>query len=59
MYTVKISYFPSPAGMWLIKLWLGNNLLFPARESLVCVIPAGDGKIAIFLYSVSLYLQCM
>jgi hypothetical protein len=47
----------SPAGMSLTKLFLGGNndviyKLFPARESLVSDIPAGDGKIAnLFLQS--------
>jgi hypothetical protein len=30
----------------------GNSLISPGRESLVCEIPAGDGKIANF------FLQC-
>jgi hypothetical protein len=49
--------FPSTAGMSLTKLSLGGNNyviyeLFPARESLVRDILAGDGKI------VNLFLQC-
>jgi hypothetical protein len=54
-YTVKkgLAVFRSPAGMSLTKLFLGgNNLIFPARESLVSDIQAGDGKIA------NLFLQC-
>ncbi len=41
--------------MSLTKLSLaGNNLItiFPARESLVSYIPAGDGKIANLFYNV-------
>jgi hypothetical protein len=46
----SFSIFPSPAGMSLTKLFLGGNndviyKLFPPRESLVSVIPAGDGNI--------------
>jgi hypothetical protein len=33
----------------------GNNLIFPLRESLVSDIPAGDGKIVKFFYSVCLF----
>ncbi len=48
-----LAVFPSPAGMSLTKLSLmGNNLLFPAKESLISDIPAGDGKTA------NLFLQC-
>ncbi len=43
------SIFPSPAGMSLTKLSLGENndviYKFPPRESLVSNIPAGDGNI--------------
>jgi hypothetical protein len=31
---------------------LAGNLIIPIRESLVCDIPAGDGKIANLFYSV-------
>ncbi len=50
----ELAVFPSPAGMSLIKLFLGGNNLvfFPPRESLVSDIPAGDGKIA------NSFLQC-
>jgi hypothetical protein len=42
-----LAVFLSTAGMSLVKLSLkGNNLLFPARESLVSGVPAGDGKTA-------------
>ncbi len=45
--------FLSLAGMSLTELYLaGNNFIFPARESLISDIPAGDGKID------SLFLQC-
>jgi hypothetical protein len=40
-----LAILPSPAGM-------SRHKLFPARESLVSDIPAGDGKIANFFYSV-------
>jgi hypothetical protein len=37
--------FHSPAGISLTKLFLaGNIFLFPARESLISDIPAGDGN---------------
>jgi hypothetical protein len=51
----ELAVFPSPAGMSLIKLFLGgNNLVFsPPRESLVSDIPAGDGKMA------NSFLQCI
>jgi hypothetical protein len=55
LYTVKKGkrFSRPPAGMSLIKLSLAaKNLIFPARESLVSDIPAGDGKIA------NLFLQC-
>jgi hypothetical protein len=46
--------FLSLAGMSLTKIfWSGIIELFPARESLVSDIPAGDGKIEI------LFLQCI
>jgi hypothetical protein len=54
-YTVKemLAVFPSPAGMSLTKLSLaGNNVIIPARESLVSDIPAGDGQTANLFYSV-------
>ncbi len=46
----SISISPFPAGTSLTKLSLGRNNLymtsqFPARESLVSEIPAGDGNI--------------
>ncbi len=51
-YTVKkrSMIFPSPAGMSLTtySFWPGIIKLFPARESLVSEIPAGDGKIDFF-----------
>ncbi len=46
------------SGMSLTELSLaGNNLItvFPAMESLVCDIPAGDGKIDNLFYSVIYY----
>ncbi len=52
----ELAVFPSPAGMSLIKLFLGgNNLVFSRPErvwSLVSDIPAGDGKMA------NSFLQC-
>jgi hypothetical protein len=51
----KVSDFPVPSRMSPTKLSLaGNNLItvFPARESLVSDIPAGDAKIA------NLFIQC-
>ncbi len=59
LYTIhrkkSFSIFPSPAGMSLIKLSLGDNndviyKLFPPRESLVSDIPAGDGSIQKFFF---------
>jgi hypothetical protein len=41
----RFAIFPSPAWMLITKLSL-------ARESLVCDIPAGEGKIAHLFYSV-------
>ncbi len=57
-HTVKkrLSIFASPAAMSLINLSLAGNTvikLFPLRESLVSVIPAGDKKIINLFYSVS------
>ncbi len=50
-----LAVYPSPAGMSLTKFSLiGNNLLLPARESLVSDMPAGDGKIAYLFYSVTM-----
>jgi hypothetical protein len=51
----ELAVFPSPAGMSLIKLFLGGNNLFffPPRESFVSDIPAGDGKMA------NSFLQCV
>ncbi len=37
--------------------WPGLIKLFPARESLVYDIPAGDGKIANLFYSVNVHLK--
>jgi hypothetical protein len=50
----RLAVFPSLAGMSQTKLFLAENdfLLFSARESLVSDIPAGDGKIVNFFYSV-------
>ncbi len=49
----ELAVFPSPAGMSLIKLFLGgNNLVFSRPESLVSDILAGDGKMA------NSFLQC-
>ncbi len=55
----RLSIFPSSAGMPLTKVSLaGNNhgitKSFPARESLVSDIPAGDGKISELFYSISI-----
>ncbi len=51
-YTVKkrLTIFLSLAGMSLTNLSLAG--IFPARESLVSDIPAGDGKINKSFYSV-------
>jgi hypothetical protein len=50
----RFGIFPSTDGMSLTKLPLaGNNLIFPARESLVSDIPAGNGKIDNFFGSVT------
>ncbi len=50
----RLMIFPFPAGMSLTKLSLAGKVikLFPAMESLVIDIPAGDGKI------INLFLQC-
>ncbi len=53
----RLATFPSPAGMSLIKLSLGeNNLyvtsLFPPRVSLVNDVPAEDGNVANLFCSV-------
>ncbi len=49
----RLAVFMSPGGMPLTKLSLArNNLIIPARESLVSDIPAGDGKTS------NLFLQC-
>ncbi len=51
----RLSIFPSPAGMSLTKLFLAGVIkLFPARESLISDIPAGDGKMDILFYSVAI-----
>ncbi len=47
----RLAIFPYPAGMSLTKLSLAGITKFPARESLVSDIPAGDGKIAKLFYS--------
>ncbi len=47
-YTVKKGYrfsCPQPGCHWPHSLWPGKIKLFPARESLVSDIPAGDAKI--------------
>jgi hypothetical protein len=50
----RLTIFPSPGRVSLTKLSLaGNNKIFPARESLVSDIPAGDWKIY------NIFLQCM
>ncbi len=51
----KVSGFsrPQPGCDWPNTPWSGIIKLFPARESLVRDIPAGDGKTA------DLFLQCM
>jgi hypothetical protein len=47
--------------MSLIKLsldeWTGIISLIPSRESLVNDIPAGDGKTASLVYSVTLFMK--
>jgi hypothetical protein len=50
----RLMIFLSPAAMSLTELSLARNnkYLFPARESLVCDIQAGDGKIDNLFYSV-------
>ncbi len=48
----RLAIFPFPAVISLTKLYLAGNKLFPARESLVCDITAGDGKIGNLFYSV-------
>jgi hypothetical protein len=49
----RLAGFPPPAEMSLTKLSQdGNNKFFPARKSLVNVVPAGDGKTANLFYSV-------
>ncbi len=49
----ELAVFPSPAGMSLIKLFLGgNNLVFSRPERVWSVSPAGDGKMA------NSFLQC-
>ncbi len=58
-YTVKrVSDFPVPSWMSLTKLPLpGLIKLFPARESLICDIPAGDGKITNLFFRVYVQLK--
>jgi hypothetical protein len=54
-YTVKKGYrfsLPQPGCHLPNSPWTGNLKLFPARESLVSDIPAGEGKINHFFYSV-------
>jgi hypothetical protein len=49
----RLAVFPSQPGYHLPNsLWPGIIKLFPARESLVSDIPAGDEKIANLFYSV-------
>jgi hypothetical protein len=52
----RFAVFPCPAGMSLTVQYQALpgqvNLIFPARESLVCDIPAGDGKIDNLFYNV-------
>jgi hypothetical protein len=50
MYTVKTR--SQPGSHLLNSAWREIIKLFPARESLVSDVPAGDGKIA------NLFLQC-
>jgi hypothetical protein len=47
----RLATFPSPAAMSLTAPWA--RILFPARESLVSDIPAGDGNVC------NLFLQCV
>jgi hypothetical protein len=48
----RLAVLPSAAGMSLAKLSLGDIIkCFPARESLVSNIPAGEGKTDNFFYS--------
>ncbi len=51
----RLSIFPVPSRDVTYQTFPGGEwfLLFPARESLVSDIPAGDGKI------VNLFLQCI
>ncbi len=50
----KVINFPVPSRDVINQLSLaGKKLIIPAREDLVCDIPAGDGKID------NLFLQCM
>ncbi len=56
LHTVKKGYWfsrPQPGCHLPNPPWAGIIKLFPARESLVSDIPAGDGKIA------NLFLQCI
>ncbi len=53
----KFIIFPSPGGISLTKLSLAGNYKFPARESLVSDIPAGDGKNDKYFYSACLFLS--
>jgi hypothetical protein len=56
VYTVRKGYrfsCPQPGCHLPNSPWPGMILLFPARESLVSDIPAGDGKI------ITLFLQCI
>jgi hypothetical protein len=48
----RLAVFPSPAGCHLPNSPWARIKLFPARESLLSDIPAGDGKAA------NLFLQC-
>jgi hypothetical protein len=50
----RLAILPSPARMSLTKLSLAPGIIkfFPARDSLVSDIPAGDGKIAKLFFTV-------
>ncbi len=48
----RLAVFPPPGCHLPNSPWPGRIKLFPARESLVCDITAGDGKLA------NLFLQC-
>ncbi len=48
----RLAIFSSPTGMSHTKHWPGIIILFPARESLVSDIAAGDGKLANLFFTV-------